>query len=106
MGSVVIAYGPSCPTAHGIFLDQGLNMCPLHWQVGFKTTGSAGKPHIVVIFIAMYDNTVNYPYMWVLYSQSSEKALAPYSSTLAWEIPWTEEPGGLQSMGSRTVGHD
>ena len=34
----------------------------------------------------------------------SEKAMAPHSSTLAWKIPWTEEPGGLQSMGSRRVG--
>ena len=31
---------------------------------------------------------------------ASEKAMAPYSSTFAWKIPWTEEPGGLQSMGS------
>ena len=31
---------------------------------------------------------------------SSERAMAPHSSTLAWKIPWTEEPGGLQSMGS------
>ena len=38
--------------------------------------------------------------------QLLEKAMAPYSSTLAWKIPWTEEPGGLQSMGSRRVGHD
>ena len=30
----------------------------------------------------------------------AEKAMAPHSSTLAWKIPWTEEPGGLQSMGS------
>ena len=37
---------------------------------------------------------------------SSEKAMAPHSSTLAWKIPWTEEPGRLQSMGSRRVGHD
>ena len=36
----------------------------------------------------------------------SEKAMAPYSSTLAWKIPWTEEPGRLQSMGSLRVGHD
>ena len=36
----------------------------------------------------------------------AEKAMAPYSSTLAWQIPWTEEPGGLQSMGSLRVGHD
>ena len=32
--------------------------------------------------------------------------MAPHSSTLAWKIPWTEEPGGLQSMGSLRVGHD
>ena len=32
--------------------------------------------------------------------------MAPHSSTLAWKIPWTEEPGGLLSMGSRRVGHD
>ena len=32
-----------------------------------------------------------------------EKAMAPHSSTLAWKIPWTEEPGGLQSMGSWRV---
>ena len=35
-----------------------------------------------------------------------EKATAPHSSTLAWKIPWTEEPGRLQSMGLRRVGHD
>ena len=35
-----------------------------------------------------------------------EKARATHSSTLAWKIPWTEEPGGLQSMGSLGVGHD
>ena len=36
----------------------------------------------------------------------AEKAMAPHSSTLAWRIPWMEEPGGLQSMGSQRVGHD
>ena len=35
-----------------------------------------------------------------------EKAMAPHSSTLAWKTPWTEEPGGLQSMGFRRVGHE
>ena len=35
-----------------------------------------------------------------------EKGMATHSSFLAWEIPWTEEPGGLQSMGSQRVGHD
>ena len=36
----------------------------------------------------------------------SEKAMTTHSSPLAWKIPWTEEPGGLQSMGSHRVGHD
>ena len=40
------------------------------------------------------------------YPQELEKAMAPHSSTLAWKTPWTEEPGGLQSMGSLRVGHD
>ena len=35
-----------------------------------------------------------------------EKAMAPHSSTLAWKIPWMEEPGGLQSMGLLRVRHD
>ena len=47
--------------------------------------------HITIYPILVYD---------------SEKAMAPHSSTLAWKIPWTEEPGGLQSMGSLGVGHD
>ena len=43
---------------------------------------------------------------WLRLPPISEKAMAPHSSTLAWKIPWTEEPGRLQSMGSRRVGHD
>ena len=35
-----------------------------------------------------------------------EKELATYSNTLAWKIPWMEEPGRLQSMGSKRVRHD
>ena len=35
-----------------------------------------------------------------------EKGMATHSSILAWKIPWTEEPGRLQSMGSQRVGHD
>ena len=35
-----------------------------------------------------------------------DKRMATHSNILAWRIPWTEEPGGLQSMGSQRVGHD
>ena len=42
----------------------------------------------------------------VSYVSCAEKAMAPHSSALVWKIPWTEEPGRLQSMGSRRVGDD
>ena len=54
----------------------------------------------------------NLPAMWETRVQSLgweeplEKEMATHSSILAWRIPWTEEPGGLQSIGSQTVGHD
>ena len=38
--------------------------------------------------------------------ESPGEEMAPHSSTLAWKIPWMEEPGKLQSMGSQRVGHD
>ena len=50
--------------------------------------------------------------MWETRAQSVgqenplEKEMATPSSTLAWKIPWTEEPGGLQSMGSQRIGQD
>ena len=43
---------------------------------------------------------------FIFESFSSEKAMATHSNTLAWKIPWTEEPGRLQSMGSLRVRHD
>ena len=52
------------------------------------------------------------PAMWETWVRSLgwedplEKEMATHSSTRAWRIPWTEEPVGLQSMGSQRVGHD
>ena len=46
---------------------------------------------------------------WILslgWEDPLEKKMATHSRILAWEIPWTEEPGGLQSMGSKRVGRD
>ena len=51
------------------------------------------------------------PAIWETWVQSQgwkdplKKEMATHSSTLAWKIPWTEEPGRLQSMGSQRVGH-
>ena len=54
-------------------------------------------------------NTWKY-FKWKMYLKHLvylvEKEMAPHSSTLAWKIPWMEEPGRLQSMGSLRVGHD
>ena len=49
-----------------------------------------------------------YPYVHnsIIYNNEDMKAMAPHSSPLAWKIQWTEEPGGLQSMGSLEVGYD
>ena len=43
---------------------------------------------------------------WYIIDIPTEKAMTPHSSTLAWKIPWTEEPGRLQSMGSLRVRHN
>ena len=56
---------------------------------------------VALLFTQNYHNIVN----WLYSHTKSEKVIAPHSSTLAWKIPWMEEPGGLQSMGSWRVGH-
>ena len=60
-----------------------------------------------IVFFFNHSNAAVRPLCFTCYSVSSvEKAVAPDSSTLAWKIPWTKEPGRLQSMGSQRVGHD
>ena len=57
----------------------------------------------------MIKNLPLLPEAWVCslsWEDPLEKGMATHSSILAWRIPWTEEPGGLQSMGSQRVGHD
>ena len=65
--------------------------------------------YIVTLFSCIYIFffiMVYYRILKILIVPCAEKAMAPHSSTLAWKIPWTEEPGRLQSMGSLRVGHD
>ena len=58
------------------------------------------------IYISWLRDSKEIKSIYVVLAQLLEKAMAPHSSTLAWKIPWAEEPGRLQSMGSRRVGHD
>ena len=71
----------------------------------------------IVHIVSAQESTValmvkNLPAIWKTWVRSlgredpRETVMAPHSSTLAWKIPWTEEPGRLQSMGSLRVGHD
>ena len=55
---------------------------------------------IVVIYVCVYSIYRGFPGGSAEKNSPLEKAMAPHSSTLAWKIPWMEEPGGLQSMGS------
>ena len=56
--------------------------------------------------ISSYDRVTVQDDKEEIYIIYTEKAMAPHSSTPAWKLPWTEEPGRLQSMGSLRVGHN
>ena len=67
------------------------------WQLSLKSTPPKKKCQL---------NRIHQIQLLMLSRNTTEKAMATHSSTLAWKISWTEEPGGLQSMGSWRVGHN
>ena len=73
-------------------------LCP--WDSPSKNTGMGchDLPQEILPTQGWKPNLLNFLHL--------QAGLATHSSTLAWKIPWTEEPGRLQSMGSRRVGHD
>ena len=63
--------------------------------------------HLCFFYFSFFiEITLVYNIVYILYVYLSEKAMAPHFSILAWKIPWMEEPGRLQSMGSLRVRHD
>ena len=74
----------------------------LHVVYSNSNTNLGGTRWFCIIFYLIFKIFILY---WSIVDLL-EKAMAPHSSTLAWKIPWTEEPGGLPSMGSNRVGHD
>ena len=74
-------HGLSCSTECGIFLDQGWNRVFPALAGEFSWDQSLDQEDLL------------------------DKEMAIHSSILAWEIPWTEKPSGLQPMGSQRVGH-
>ena len=94
-----------CHTSHGLSSFYHLN--PVMWLASTPTEqhweGSINKRKNTEISIWSHGLKSCLYYSPAL---CLEKAMAPNSSTLAWKIPWTEEPGRLQSMGSPRVRHD
>ena len=116
MGSQVVLVVKNSPANAGDTRDadqkdpiergMAIHSCILAWRIpwteetgGLWSIGSQSQTRLKWLSTHMNDYTQYY----ILYS---EKAMAPHTSTLAWKIPWTEEPGGLQSMGSLRVRHD
>ena len=86
---------------HIYFLALTLSSPPGFWA-GFSTAlNILSPPWTTLICSSVHNLGISFPK-----KTFSEKAMATHSSTLAWKIPWMEEPGGLQSMGSLRVGHD
>ena len=85
---------------------------PLHRQSAVRRRGQVQPRNLVwLAFIGWLISCANEwegysNYFWEGAEISREKAMAPHSSSLAWEIPWMEEPGRLQSMGLLRVGQD
>ena len=72
---------------------MSLSVLPMFYSKSFIVSGLTFRSLIHFEFIFVYGDR-------------TEKEMATHSSILAWRIPWTEEPGGLQSTGLQRVGHD
>ena len=111
---------PSCPPLPHFFLKKKWKHMPVWWQQEFSLLHSRQRfldVHncTVGLFLSYCfglpifkgqvspSNCAKLLHYWI---NLPEKAIAPHSSTLAWKIPWMEEPGRLQCMGSLRVRHD
>ena len=72
----------------------------LKWLVQISKVVKLGQQRLQHPMIIALDSGVSLPGFEWGFRHLEEKAMAPHSSTLAWKIPWAEEPGRLQSMGS------
>ena len=90
------------------------------WSLNHWTTSKAPVFYVFwgiflglyLLYCSFYQYMISFLVPWIFFrqvlrllSRLSEKAMATHSSTLAWKIPWTEEPGRLQFMGSRRIKH-
>ena len=87
---------------------QGCSLSPLLFNIVLEVLATAIREEKEIKGIHIRKKEVKLSLFadnMILYIET-EKAMAPYSSTLAWQVPWMEEPGGLQSTGLQRVRHD
>ena len=118
---------PPIPPSIRVFSNEStLHRWPKYWSFSFSISPSKEHPGLISLRMDWLDLLAvqeilksllkhhsskasilqSSAFFLVQLSHPLEKAMAPHSSTLAWKIPWIEEPGGLQSMGSQRVRHD
>ena len=88
------------------FAHEIESICNRKKQTWLYVPSVSLAPTLLLCSLCLVMMTLSLCKINVTYSLKSEKAMAPHSSTLAWKIPWMEEPGGLQSMASWRVGHN
>ena len=99
--AVVPGLGASWRVGSSRTRDRTHVLCTSRWILNHWSTREVSPAFFWVLCI--YYEWIDF---WSFMPRSSEKAMAPHSSTLAWKIPWTEEPVRLQSMGLLRVLHD
>ena len=94
------------------YFSRGINGCPMYSIISSELGEllllyTLLKPGSL-LWLSGEESTCNTGDMGSILDQEDppEKEIAMHSSILAWRIPWTEEPGGLWSLGSQRVGHD
>ena len=92
------------PLCRSKLLSSILRTTIVRWEIWVKTIVLLFSLCTVMWYSPLFEDvTTN---IYTIERNFKQKAMAPHSSTLAWKIPWTEEPGRLQSMGSRRVAQD
>ena len=95
--------------SHGMFILSSASLAWLHCSLILLIAAGSLLSALCCHILESKEHFDTYTrrFLFDIYSGvETEKAMAPHSSTLAWKIPWTEEPSRLQSMGSLRVGHD
>ena len=98
--SVMFCHGSPSRLIHHSKCGLWINRTRMTWEL-MRHTESQAPPQTMGTRICIFTRSP-----CALRSPALEKAMATHSSTLAWKLPWTEEPGRLQPMGSQRVGHD